>query len=754
VKSVILLLEDRATDAELVARTLTRAASDFELIHVDSEESFVAALRDRAPDLVLADYHLPAFDGLAALRVVRASDPYLPFIFVSGSIGEELAVQTLRNGATDYVLKDNLTRLPSAIGRALRERDEQQRRLAAEKALLASEERFRYAMMATHELIWEWDLAAGTIWTNLDRNEPATHQGVRDAGEAMSAIHPDDRKAVAESLERAIAGGEGRWSGEHRVIAADGTYRRVVNHGLIMRDERGNATRLIGAQMDVNAQREAEEERNRLAHRNELLLESVQEGIAGVDKQGRVMFVNAAGARMLGRTKQELLGRSFHETSHHSRAGSAPFPAEECPIVRAADVGEVRAYETILWRRDGTSFPAEVDCAVVIDGGRPSGVVVTFADISARRALERQIEQARRINGLGRVAATMAHEFNNVLMGIQPFAEVLRRKHGDPEIQRIAAQMLSSTQRGKNITHEILRFAAGSEVELAPVDVSALLARSAEELGAVLADIELRLIPPDEPLSILGDENALQQVLVNLAINARDAMPQGGTVTIAARRAVCAESGETEARPDWLELSVTDTGSGMAPAVIDRMFEPMFTTKRKGNGLGLAYAHQIITRHGGTISVDTAVGRGTRFSFSLPLTLAMPGRRHVVDDDLATNVRRALVVEDDESVAAATCAALDFAGVAAEVVYSGAEVERAIERSRPDVVVLDIGLPDENGFSVYKRIAARWPDLPVVFASGHVADTQIGGSLAANTAAITKPYRIDELIAAFRQITR
>lgn len=743
----VLLLEDRATDAELVERQLRRGGIDPVITRVETEAAFRDSLLHHPPEVILADYQLPSFDGLSGLAIARDLAPAIPFVFVSGSIGDELAVEALRKGATDYVLKDRLNRLPSAVTRALAESAAVGQRRAAEAALQEAERRFRNAMIATHDLIWEWDLVAGTIWTN--RMKGPGRQTTEPFDDVLERIHPDDREEVRATIRDVRASSAVTWALEYRIAAPDGSWRVVADRQVILRDDAGTAVRVIGAGMDVTERRHAEDVRDRLAHRNELLLNSVQEGICGTDPDGRILFANASAARILGHPMEELLGRTIHEVAHHSRPDGSPLPASDCFVLRAAQLGAVRAYHTVYFRKDGTPFPVEIDTSRVLDDGHFTGLVITFSDVSERRQLERQLDDARRINDLGRVAATMAHEFNNVLMGMQPFIEILGRAPADPSVERIAQQLGRLTQRGKAVTQELLRFANDSDLELVPIAITPWLESLAAELRVLLGSVELLVEMSAEPLRILADSSALQQVMTNLVINARDAMPNGGTVTVRVRRFDAAEQLPFVVRflpGEALHLSVSDTGTGMSAEVLERAFEPMFTTKRRGNGLGLAYAHRAVTHHSGQIFVASTAGEGTTFHIILPLTAERGA--DAPSEPQATNIRaRLLIVEDDADVAEATAAALEFNGLTVEVVGTGAAVEPAIECFGPDAVLLDVGLPDESGFSVYGRISARWPLLPVIFASGHIVEQQVPRDLGLNTASLTKPYSITTLMA-------
>jgi signal transduction histidine kinase len=478
----LLLLEDSPRDAELVERQLRRAQLQFSISVVDGEDGFRSELENSDPDVILSDYHLPGFDGVLALRIARLIAPSTPFIFVSGSIGEERAVEVLREGATDYVLKDRLSRLPSAIVRAQAERRERMLRQNVETALRASEQRFQYAAAATREIIWDWNLATSRIWfSDAMRDLWGADLPQTDVHSTWFAqrIHPEDRAAAMASLQEAIARKE-RWSAELRFARADETFRHVILRGMVITDARGEPVRLIGA----------------------------------------------------------------------------------------------------------------------------------LFDLTERLQLQRQLEQHRRIESLGRVAATVAHEFNNVLMGLLPFVDRMARGPLTEDANtHMSALLLHSVSRGRRLTEQILSFSKPAEPESAPIALDEWLRDFTPELRALAGKgITVEVHLPETPLTVSIDPPQMQQVLSNLVVNASHAMPQGGTITIAA-----------EAGHDTVCLTVTDQGTGMSPETLEQIFEPLFTTKRSGTGLGLAVAQQIVARHHGSIQVTSKLGVGTTFEIVLPL---------------------------------------------------------------------------------------------------------------------------------------
>lgn len=365
---------------------------------------------------------------------------------------------------------------------------------------------------------------------------------------------------------------------------------------------------------------------------------------------------------------------------------------------------------------------------------------------------QRAREALLRITSLHRIAATVAHEFNNVLMGIQPFAEVIRRRANDDEkLNNAAVQIISSVTRGKRLTHEILRFSQPAEPTTRTIDTEEWLANLIPELRAMIGPrIELAVQLPREKVRIRGDALQLQQVLTNLVLNSRDAMPTGGKITItvsADRKLIGASAG-------MAVLSVHDTGAGMTPAEIENIFEPLFTTKRVAIGLGLAVAQQVVTRNGGSIHVESTPGVGTTFFITIPLTEASPVGIEVAAPHSALRLKRVLLVEDEPDVAAGIVALLEIEGIQVAVATRGAEAMPAAGAFRPEAVILDLGLPDMAGSEVYERLASRWPSLPVIFSTGHGDEAALQGYLTApHVGFLRKPYDFNALITMLQKVT-
>ncbi|HEX6639513.1 MAG TPA: ATP-binding protein, partial [Thermoanaerobaculia bacterium] len=434
-----------------------------------------------------------------------------------------------------------------------------------------------------------------------------------------------------------------------------------------------------------------------------------------------------------------------------------------CPIQHVLWSSATRSVSSdTFWRRDGVAVPVEYSAAPIVDNGGVVGVVIAFMDVSERRKLELKLEQANRLSALGRMAATIAHEFNNVLMGIGPFVDVIRR---DPKrIEKAVDHIARSVARGRRITHDILRFTQPAEPNRSVFDAGSWLQTVALEARSILSsNCEVDVHAHGPRITVHADENQIHQIVTNLLLNARDAMPGGGRITMAVRREPAGAQfpfGIVEAPERFAHFIVRDTGCGIGPETLPHIFEPLYTTKQSGTGLGLAVTHQVVQRHGGEIFVESEIGLGTTFHFFLPLAaddtgaaatfLAEAGgeRAEVSGQQRGTGgAVRLLLVEDDPAVSAGLCTLLELEGIEVDVASSGHEAVQRVGRALPDVMVLDVGLPDIDGREVYRRVMRMHPDLPVIFSTGHADRGQLDElSRGGEVYYLLKPFDVDLLI--------
>lgn len=453
------------------------------------------------------------------------------------------------------------------------------------------------------------------------------------------------------------------------------------------------------------------------------VFESASAGLLVIGADGRCTLCNRAAAAILRKPQSAVVGTDVHALLH---PGHDQQP-EECPI-DAARRGE---------QRTAVNDELEAEWSAVAAGG--ADLVITLHDIRGWRALEARVEQVARLHSLGRLAASMAHEFNNVLMGIAPFAEVIRR---GKNVESAASHIQNAVQRGKRITHDILRFTNPPAPVRVPIDVESWLQSVAAEARALLpASCALRVEVEPGGLQVDGDPGQLQQLLVNLILNARDAIGRDGVITIGVWR-----------ERAGVHFIVRDTGAGIRPEHLEHVFEPLFTTKKAGTGLGLAVAWQIVERHGGRISVESEPGTGTTFHIVLPPGTARK-EAAAAEESGQAGAWRVLLVEDDEAVASGMIALMEMEGMAVELARTGEEALAAVRRRPPQVVILDLALPDMPGREVFAAIERLAPRLPIVFATGHMErDPLEAMTTRPDVTYLLKPFEFDALTAAMRRV--
>jgi len=614
----ILLVEDTPADARLI-RAILRSPS-FEITHVERLSDALAVLRSRQTDVILLDLNLPDSRGAETLDAVLEHTPDVAIVVITGDGDEHAALAAVALGAQDYLIKGSAT--AETIVRSIRYAHERSR---ADERLRTSEERFRALVENGSD-----GLALGDREGNVLYSSPAITRILGYSVEEfigtnfLTLLHPDD---VAEGRERFAAVLANRFRPAYqrdlRYRHRDGTWRYLEVLRVNRLDDPAVGA-IVANFRDVTERREALETADQLRRRYESLLNSIADGVHGLNPTGNITFQNAAAAAMLGWEGADLIGEPAHETLHHSPDHASPHSRADCPILATLADGVVRQVtDDIFWRRDGTPLYVDYIAAPKLDSeGRTRGVVVAFRDITKQREMQRQIEQARRVSCLGRVAASVAHEFHNVLMGIQPFAEVLNQTlAGDAARQKPVRYILDGVKRGRLISQQILRFASPAEPRLAPLDLGPWVRSFREEARPVLRDREIEVMPADS-LIVHADAGQLTQVILNLVTNAHDASAAGATITIgtSAAETIPFLRERLDEPHRFAVVFVRDRGLGIRPDLLDQIFEPLFTTKRYGGtGLGLAVVRQIVSEHGGKVVVESEPGSGSTFYVALPL---------------------------------------------------------------------------------------------------------------------------------------
>ncbi|MGZ8867539.1 MAG: PAS domain S-box protein [Thermoanaerobaculia bacterium] len=480
------------------------------------------------------------------------------------------------------------------------------------------------------------------------------------------------------------------------------------------------------------------------------VIEGASEIIFSVSPEGVILALNPAWETVTGYRPADWLGKRFDDL----------IPDEEKPAVYALfqSITESPRAIRVQVRIQGRNEKVLLDVAASarVADGRVVEIYGFARDATEEHRLTTKLEQAGRLASLGRLAATVAHEFNNVLMGISPFMELIRKDNLSERASAAVDQAMRAVSRGKRITEDILRFAQPAEPAMVSLNAATWIEALAGEAQSVIGPKYTVVVEAHAPLRIAGDQHQLHQAFINLILNARDAMPHGGIITLRALREAPGAKfpfGDVRSPESFAHLVVEDRGSGIPAETLDHIFEPLFTTKKSGTGLGLPVARQVIARHGGEIFVESVVGKGTRFHLFIPLASGPQLAGSIAASAEATRCRSVLLVEDEQSVAAGIGALLEAEGIAVRVVGSGSAVLPALAHSRPDAVILDIGLPDIEGTRVFESLEKVYPDLPVVFSSGHGDASKLERYLAKpHVAFLLKPYEVDTLLATLNRV--
>jgi len=475
------------------------------------------------------------------------------------------------------------------------------------------------------------------------------------------------------------------------------------------------------------------------------LVEDVTDILFTIDLDGRYQSLSRSFERSTGYRVEEWIGRPFTElfAPHSVAAAVAHFRH-----ALDGDGGTIREYD--LLAQSGAVVTVEVSAQPRYVDGVLAGAIGMARDVTEHRTIARKLEEAKRLSSLGQVAASLAHEFNNVLMGIQPFVEVIARNaSATRNVSEALAHITRAIGRGKRASQEILRFANPKEPQMFSIDLQSWMPTLLGQLVAALpSSIALSSSLDPGVGCIRGDREHLEQVITNLVFNARDAITGNGTIRISVSLAGTSGDGGTDA--ELVRISVCDDGPGIPPHHLDRIFEPLFTTKRNGTGLGLAIARRLMEGQGGALTAENRPERGAAFHLLVPAAEAPTvAVQHAAC--ATVGVKRILLVEDDLSVGAGLEALLGSEGYETTWVRAAGDAREAARRTRPHVAIIDVNLPDGSGFDLVPLLRADHHDLPVVLSTGHVELSV--STRERRTLALMKPYELDDLLDAIGNVT-
>jgi PAS domain S-box-containing protein len=613
----ILSIEDDPKDTKLIQDLLETEGVVCEIRRVETQADFLASVEQGGIDLILADYTLPSFDGISALKFAMKACPDVPFIFVTGTLGEEVAIEALKIGATDYILKTRLSRLVPSVQRALREATQKAERKRAEVSLRKSETYLAEAQRLSHTGSFGWKPFTGEItWSEetfrIFQYDPTTTPTVELV---LQRVHPDDVARVKQTIERASQGVR-NFEHQYRLMMPDGCvkYVHVVAHALS--DEAGGLE-FAGAVMDVTAAKEA-------ADKVRLIIDTVPGLLWTARPDGAIDFISQRWLDYTGMTLERGLGWGW-ESAYH------PDDREQMVSSWRAALSEGKPYEAEgrLRSLDGEyRWFLSRACPLLDHSGHILGWYGSATDIHDRKQAEEGLRQAQaalahvsRVTTMGEITASLAHEVKQPITAALTNASTcllwLNRDRPDLEEAREAAmRMVKDGVRAGEIISRIRELFKKGTPQQEMLDVNGMIRETVVLLRAETTQHSIAVrteLAADLP-PLMGDRVQLQQVLVNLMINGIEAMRDVDGVR---ELAIKSQRGENE----HLLVSVSDTGVGLPAQQTARMFDAFFTTKPHGTGMGLRISRSILESHGGRLWAADNPPRGASFYFTLPAKL-------------------------------------------------------------------------------------------------------------------------------------
>ena len=644
-KLKLLLVEDSEDDAVLLLRDLGKAGYEVDCQRVQSQAEMEKCLGSSSWDLVISDYSLPGFSGRKALDVYKAHGLDIPFIVISGAIGENMAVEMMKAGAHDYLMKGNFARLAPALERELHDAEVRQQRKKAVDQLRESEERWHFALEGSGDGVWDWDIVAKKVffshrWKEMLGYSEEEIKSTPD--EWLSRIHPDDAVSLRRKVDDVVQGINTQFVAEYRMICKDASYKWILTRGkVISLTGRGLPQRVVGTNTDITDRKIEEEERIRL--------------------------------------KDKL--------------------------------HQIEKYDT-----------------------------------------------------LGRLAGGIAHDFNNMLVPIIGYAElILATLEGESTLSERLKGILHAAEGARGLTQQILAFSRKQILQLKVLNLNDEIESIRKMMHRLIGeDITIETRMAADLLPVEADSSQIQQIIMNLVLNARDAMPEGGKLIISTSN-INVDNLFAAQNPDMHEgqysvMTITDTGTGIKPEIRERIFDPFFTTKEegKGTGLGLATVYGIVKQHGGAITVYSEEGNGSTFSLYFPCVEGSPLKYDLPDicvEDFC-GTESILIVEDSDSVRDLTKHMLEHFGYN---VYHATGWEEALdvisrEGKQIDLVIMDVVMPGLNGFDLYRKISVINPSIRVIFMSGYPENTVEYKGSEKNINFIQKPFSMHTLGGIVRRV--
>ncbi|MBJ6724003.1 PAS domain S-box protein [Geomesophilobacter sediminis] len=745
----ILIIDDSPEDATLIALQLQK---EFEPSYerVQTAEELEQALDRGGWQLVISDFVMPGFSGLAALKLLQDRDLDLPLIMVSGQMGEDLAVEAMRAGAQDYLVKNNLTRLIPAVKRELNEAVVRRERRLAQEALVATEARLQ--CLVEQSLVGIFMLQGGRFsYVNPKFAQIFAYPQDSLTGQKslLDLVAREDQFRVMAQFLRPLEEAGGNIHVFCQGVRSDGAMVDLEMNG--SRTELNGHPAIIGTLLDITERKHAEAELSKLWQ----AVEQSPVSVVITDIMGNIEYVNPKFCEVTGYDETEVAGKN----PRILKSGTMDKPFYQDLWATITDGREWHG-ELHNKKKSGELFWESASISAVKNGdGRITHFVAVKENITERKRGIEQMRQAQKMEAIGQLAGGIAHDFNNLLTIINGYSTLLIRslEYGTP-MRKEAEQILRAGERAADLTRQLLSFSRRQIMEPKVLNINEQV-RSIETMLRRLIGENIELVAGllDDVGYIKCDPGQIEQIIMNLVLNARDASDTGGKITI--------ETGNDEIDENfamlhpgavpgsYVRLSVSDDGVGMSDEVKRRIFEPFFTTKEmgRGTGLGLATVYGIVKQSGGYIEVISQPNQGTQFNIFLPRVFKKQAsaKKPMAEEIAGMHTQTILVVEDEPGVLNLVVHTLKKQGF--RIIETTDPLQGVTlfdeHQSEIDLLLTDVVMPFMSGPKLAEQLTQKNPKLKVLFMSGHTDNNLSFEKILENGVPfLPKPFAGDALI--------
>lgn len=757
----VLLVEDNPGDVFLLQEFLKEVTTVVvDLLPVERLSEALNYLAKELFDVILLDLSLPDSQGLETFVIAHHQAKATPIIVLTGINDETLAIRAMQEGAQDYLVKGQVT--GDLLVRSMRYAIERQR---ADNALRQSEERFRVALKNSPIFVYNQDCQLRYTWVY----NPSDGLTVEEMlGKQDLDIIPDEDAQRLTTIKRGVLT-TGIGTREEVSITIKDTTRYYDLTVEPLRNESQEVVGVTCASIDISERQAALREQQAALRERKLAEEKIREQAALLDVttdaicvrdlNNKIIFWNKGAETLFGWQATEAYGKNASELLYDEFS-----PEIEAALLEVVSKGKWQGELTKLTKTDKEILVASRWSLVCDEQGKPKSILTVDTDITEKKHLEAQLFRAQRLESIGTLASGIAHDLNNILTPILAGAQLLPLKFPDAdERTRHLLEILEiNARRGADLVKQVLSFARGVEGKRITLQLRHIIV----ELGKILKEtfpksIEISTDVPQDLWMVSGDSTQLHQVLMNLCVNARDAMPNGGSLSIYAENLLIDENYarmnlEAKEGP-YTVVTVSDTGSGIPREILDRIFEPFFTTKDvgQGTGLGLSTVLGIVKSHGGFVNVYSEVGSGTSFKVYLP---AVEGMETLTPEELPPQTGHGeliLVVDDEVAIQEITRTSLEAHNYKILVASDGIEAIALYAKNRDKIsaVLMDIMLPSLDGLTAIRTLRKINPQVRIIASSGLMSDKKLSAltNIGINIF-LPKPYTVNELLLSLEKV--